>query len=925
MQHLAQLHLELNPPVGSLEVNKWRYQRPEWEQVFSQPDPHLHLQDHNAWHRTIEGIRTKFSAADMLDAVERVAARAHADDYLSHQFDLWKWRVAMLVPKHGWQGLFRVHVYGALQALPGGEGTIWFLQLIHAEYVKATSDLVRRRLLAAACSKHVREWILGRKPFHGGGSELAPHAERLLAWLEFRLDDVWRHDEGEDREPDNAATLLDLAYRVPYAVSIWRNFILDVWKVAGDLIHAGDQSIPSWVLGERYRYGRDGRMNQLQVASGNLLKMSVLGCCSLEDIDAWKPVFRQLPWRVEWELDGSQFILFQKQVSYPIYTLLMPSVRKFLWQGYIHGAPGWFRLVARNEFVLHQLDAKDQLSESAWRIEPTKRDDRDLEERWPFVPRKLRAQVDAVADCDGRAILTKVLGWRSRTRIQLQSEVLSIRCLLEEGSCNERRQRRMQRRLRAMEARLAEQGCADSAPKIERRLARAVFHTELSRLLKQQLAEMHAQLPRWAAAALPGRAYDESEMKDRDRVLAALLEAFSFDHDAEEIQRRQLAILAKRLGPAPWDNRDTVEGQLFVAEMRSQGLNPNPWLDGIGVRSHTLRSGLEIHIAVELDPLEVVKLGVYFHTYLGTLRNGLEVANRIDQRVVYARTGEGKAVARALLTLRGIRMEAGGLYLNLENEADEADCGQAFVDFFLEIETQVGLESNADSWGYGWTAKMWRPLFLTGTSDWYSKLDTLEPSQFEEHLGELLPWENWPDHALKQLAQHGSWPLRELIAKRPMNPDLALYLLSRWARDAQHFHHSPLRSDLLGRTPWSSVDGNLPGSDELESTLGVVRDVMSRLWKKIPRGRKQLQELLKDRNYYLHLATVWLPPLERWEMIRVMLRCNVRAGSLPPLVRREETLQTLLRLADCFDELGQGAAAAKVRARYARLRSAAQS
>jgi hypothetical protein len=267
-------------------------------------------------------------------------------------------------------------------------------------------------------------------------------------------------------------------------------------------------------------------------------------------------------------------------------------------------------------------------------------------------------------------------------------------------------------------------------------------------------------------------------------------------------------------------------------------------------------------------------------------------------------------------------MEDRGLYLNLENEADQADCSQAFVDFFLEIESRVGLESNADRQGYVRHAKMWRPLFLTRTSDWYSKLDTLEPSQFEEHLGELLPWENWPDDALMALADHGSWPLRELIAKRPMNLDLALYLLSKWGRDAQHFHHSPLRPNLLDRPPLFSVDGNLPGSDELESTLDVVRDVMSRLWKKIPRGRKQLQELFKDRNYFLDLATVWLPPLERREMIRVMLRCHVRAGSR---WRREEALQTLLRLADCFDELGQGGAAAKIRARYARWRSAAQS
>lgn len=121
-------------------------------------------------------------------------------------------------------------------------------------------------------------------------------------------------------------------------------------------------------------------------------------------------------------------------------------------------------------------------------------------------------------------------------------------------------------------------------------------------------------------------------------------------------------VLRARLGPPPWDLRDAPENRAFVERLTARGIRMDPWLaPAPPAERFTGTDGASFWMRLEDDPLVVMEMGLHFDTclapdgcnYFSVFTNAAD----INKRVLYARDGEGRVVARVLLALTG----AGGI------------------------------------------------------------------------------------------------------------------------------------------------------------------------------------------------------------------------------------------------------------------------
>lgn len=132
-------------------------------------------------------------------------------------------------------------------------------------------------------------------------------------------------------------------------------------------------------------------------------------------------------------------------------------------------------------------------------------------------------------------------------------------------------------------------------------------------------------------------------------VIAAALDLEPADRDVA------LRVLRVRSGPPPWDLRDAPENVAAMQSLRARGIDPRPWVEGIGSLERVGPDGARVFLALEDDPLEVFQMGERFGTCLSVgASNFFSVfanAADIDKRVIYARDGAKKPLARCLLAL----------------------------------------------------------------------------------------------------------------------------------------------------------------------------------------------------------------------------------------------------------------------------------
>lgn len=189
---------------------------------------------------------------------------------------------------------------------------------------------------------------------------------------------------------------------------------------------------------------------------------------------------------------------------------------------------------------------------------------------------------------------------------------------------------------------------APSPAKLERLRAKLRRRGALARLEALETA---------ADALLPAAVSDELALPSlppwalEERLLSILVPLHALP---TPIRRLARTILHARAGDPPWDLREHPANAAFLAMLRERGLDPAPWLDGIG----PLEVGegeARLRLALEDDPLELFHMGRHFGTCLSPGQcNFFSVfanAADIDKRVLYARDARGKVLGRRLFCL----------------------------------------------------------------------------------------------------------------------------------------------------------------------------------------------------------------------------------------------------------------------------------
>ncbi|MBN1851609.1 MAG: hypothetical protein JW829_02765 [Pirellulales bacterium] len=116
-----------------------------------------------------------------------------------------------------------------------------------------------------------------------------------------------------------------------------------------------------------------------------------------------------------------------------------------------------------------------------------------------------------------------------------------------------------------------------------------------------------------------------------------------------------LRLLRRRCGLPPWTFNDEPANVQFINQLCKQGIHLESWLNPAPSVLMTGQDGQPINLALETDPIEILRMGQYFDTCLSPGGGCFfsTIANAIDanKRVLYGRNLQGTVVARCLLAL----------------------------------------------------------------------------------------------------------------------------------------------------------------------------------------------------------------------------------------------------------------------------------
>lgn len=210
------------------------------------------------------------------------------------------------------------------------------------------------------------------------------------------------------------------------------------------------------------------------------------------------------------------------------------------------------------------------------------------------------------------------------------------------------RRRALAARLATLAHRRAAPAPAPSAAKLERLRAKLRRRGALAWLEAIETAA-DAVLPTAVARELGLPAASPWALEDR--VLALLV---PLRRQKAPIRALARTVMQARAGAPPWDLREHPANAAFLAMLRARGIDPAPWLDGIGTLEVGEGKG-RMRLALEDDPLEIFHMGRHFGTCLspGQCNFFSVFANAADvnKRVLYARDTRGKVLGRRLLCL----------------------------------------------------------------------------------------------------------------------------------------------------------------------------------------------------------------------------------------------------------------------------------
>jgi hypothetical protein len=279
-----------------------------------------------------------------------------------------------------------------------------------------------------------------------------------------------------------------------------------------------------------------------------------------------------------------------------------------------------------------------------------------------------------------------------------------------------------------------------------------------------RLARLAAEIERGARAT----AFDRWLAAVEQAVLAAFPRAFGLasapawlaspDHRAVLIAAMRLSgesrrlvrrLLSARAGEPPWDLRSEPANRSFLARLSRHRVAAGPWVDGIGSVRFADPTGA-LHLALEPDPLEVLRMGEHFGTCLSPGGENFysAVVNAVDinKRVVYGRDANGAVVGRCLLALTDA-----GRILTFHPYHHRGEFESMVRDFTAELARRMGTQVVAHGVVTPLVASRWyddgphdltgRHAFLSEHSTFRDSLETLPPERLlaalEAELGSL--------------------------------------------------------------------------------------------------------------------------------------------------------------------------------------------
>ena len=206
-------------------------------------------------------------------------------------------------------------------------------------------------------------------------------------------------------------------------------------------------------------------------------------------------------------------------------------------------------------------------------------------------------------------------------------------------------------------------------------------------------------------------------------------------------RRFGLELLLRRCGPPPWDLREHPDNLRFRRRMQEAGIDLNPWIDGAFGRTYESANGQRLTLALERDPILVLRMGAPFGTCLSpwdfNFFSAVTNAVDLDKQVVYARDAKGRIQGRCLLAI-GQTAGADALIAFFPYAHDES---LGFRDLMSRYSEELAEAMGLPRASKGRVSPLVCPNWYDdGPHDLSGDLDFLDEGQpFRESLTELEP------------------------------------------------------------------------------------------------------------------------------------------------------------------------------------------
>lgn len=273
-------------------------------------------------------------------------------------------------------------------------------------------------------------------------------------------------------------------------------------------------------------------------------------------------------------------------------------------------------------------------------------------------------------------------------------------------------------------------------PNIEQRITRLRFYRQFPRTMEAEI-NLHArrELEKTESFAflhateeLIKRAIENNSSREqlellgltRDQLLDLIVLRTTLNKSQNRGElKRLLSACAK--GDLHWPHRQPANRQ-FLKAMRETGMDADVWVEGFPAYVTAPEIDAKaLRISVEQNPIEVLKMGVYFDTCLSldgvNAFSSIANATDLNKRVIYVRNAEGEPLARKLLAISDDWELLGYLvYLadRLKPQQVKIVVG-AINQYALELASRVGIKLSSSGTVSTLVSKSW---YDDGTVAW---------------------------------------------------------------------------------------------------------------------------------------------------------------------------------------------------------------